>query len=215
MEILRRGLDPTVQLIESVQNLGYAAGNNLGLTEAMGEGAEFAWVVNPDVTVEPDSLSKLVSTANRHPNAGIIGSRILYGGSSPAKIWFDGGLIDWNASGSTSHLHMGAVEANHPPSTAYDVHYVTGAGMLLRVAMLRQIGLIPEEWFLYFEETDFNLRAREAGWRTMVEPRSRLHHFQRSTGRLPQPYYVYYFVRNRYRFGMTRAKATPESSRAI
>jgi len=84
---------------------------------------------------------------------------------------------------------------------------------LLRSRMLSDVGLIPEDWFLYFEETAYNLRAQRRGWRTMVDPRSCLHHFKRSTGRLPQPYYVYYFVRNRYRFGIEVAGATPEAVR--
>jgi hypothetical protein len=105
---------------------------------------------------------------------------------------------------------MGGLEVDYPARLPYDVDYVTGAGMLLRVAMIRQVGLIPEDWFLYFEETEYNLRARDAGWRIMVDPRSRLHHFQRSTGQLPRPTYIYYFVRNRYRFGIERAGASPD-----
>lgn len=204
---LERLLDPVVSLISNPENLGYGGGNNLGLRLAMDRGCDFAWVVNPDVVVDPDALRFLVWSAMSHPDAGIIGSRILYGGSEPAKIWFDGGVIDWSAHGATTHLHIGALEADHPPGEPFDVDYVTGAGMLLRRRMLDAIGLIPHDWFLYFEETDYNITAQEAGWRTLVDPRSRLHHYKRSSSRLPQPYYVYYFMRNRIRFGMSRAGA--------
>jgi hypothetical protein len=211
---LRQELDPTVVLIESGENLGYGRGNNIGLAKVVDAGAEFAWVVNPDVVADPTALSLLVETSNQHPDAGIVGSRIVYGGVEPAKIWFDGGIIDWEASGSPSHLHMGHMEAVWPAGRAYDVDYVTGAGMLLRTKMVREIGLIPDEWFLYFEETEYNLRAQRAGWRTMVNPRSRLHHYKRSEGELPATYYVYYFVRNRYIFGMEIAGATSKEVRA-
>ena len=213
LDRLRNGLDPTVEVLISPDNLGYAGGNNLALKRILDSDANFAWVLNPDIVVHPDALDHLVRTGHRHPDAGIVGSRILYGGSNPAKIWFDGGIIDWETSGSPSHLLMGALEADHAPGFPYDVDYVTGAGMLLRVAMMRHVGLIPEDWFLYFEETEYNLRVQEAGWRTMVDPRSRLHHFQRSTGHVPQPTYIYYFIRNRYRFGIERRGSISEGDR--
>jgi GT2 family glycosyltransferase len=210
---LVHALDPTVDRILLDENLGYGAGNNVGIRAAVDAGAEFAWVVNPDVVVEPAALGILVRAACLHPDAGILGSRILHGGSEPSRVWFDGGIIDWDAAGATTHLHMGALESEQESFGPYDVDYVTGAGMLLRSRMLADVGLIPEDWFLYFEETAFNVHARRRGWRTMVDPRSRLHHFKRSTGRLPQPYYVYYFVRNRYRFGIEVADASPDEVR--
>ena len=208
---LKNGLDPTVQLITSEDNLGYGAGNNLGLVAALDSGAEFCWVLNPDVVVDTKSLSILARTARLHPDAGILGSRIVHGGSEPPRIWFDGGVIDWQRAGATSHRNMGAFESEHAPSGPYEVDYVTGAGMLLRSRMIADVGLIPEDWFLYFEETTYNVLAQRRGWRTMVDSRSRLQHFKRSTGRLPEPYYIYYFVRNRYRFGIEIAASTPEA----
>ena len=208
---LRDGLDPTVELIALEDNLGYGGGNNTALRAAMDAGAEFCWVVNPDVVVEPSSLEILVSTARRFPDAGIVGSRILHGGSEPSRIWFDGGTIDWQAAGSTHHVHMGSLESDHPPVSAHDVDYVTGAGMMLRSKMVRTVGLLPDDWFLYFEETAYNVLAQRRGWRTMINTRSRLHHFKRSTGEVPQGYYIYYFIRNRYRFGIEFAGATPDA----
>ena len=207
---LRNGLDPTVGLVTSADNLGYGAGNNLGLAAALDSGAEFCWVVNPDVVVDPTSLSVLVRTARLHPDAGILGCRIVHGGSEPTRIWFDGGIIDWEQGGATSHLNMGDLESEHRLTGPYEVDYVTGAGMLLRSRMIDDVGLIPEDWFLYFEETTYNVLAQRSGWRTMVDTRSRLQHFKRSTGRLPEPYYIYYFVRNRYRFGIEIAGSAPE-----
>jgi len=206
-------LDPTIRIILNETNLGYAGGNNVGIRHALERDSAFVWLVNPDVVVDQDALKILVRTAQRYPNAGILGSRILYGGVQPSKIWFDGGTIDWTAAGATKHLRMGALESESPPIPAYDVDYVTGAGMLLSRRIIANIGLLPEEWFLYFEETDYNLRAQRAGWRTMVNPRSRLQHYKRSTGALPQPYYVYYFTRNRVRFGVIRAGASEDQVR--
>ena len=81
---------------------------------------------------------------------------------------------------------MGSLESDHPPVSAHDVDYVTGAGMMLRSKMVRSVGLLPDDWFLYFEETAYNVLAQRRGWRTMINPRSRLRHFKRSTGELPR-----------------------------
>jgi hypothetical protein len=83
--------------------------------------------------------------------------------------------------------------------------------MLLRRQLIEEIGLLPERYFLYFEETDFNIRARRAGWKVLLEPRSRVLHFRRSWGSVPAPYYVYYFVRNRILFGRSFTDAPIET----
>lgn len=79
---------------------------------------------------------------------------------------------------------------------------MTGAAMLVRADVFGDAGFLPEHYFLYSEETDFNISARAAGWKTMIDTRARAHHFKRSSGFLPKPYYIYYFVRNRLLFGM-------------
>jgi GT2 family glycosyltransferase len=198
---LRRMLDPAVTMLVTDTNLGYAGGNNVGITEARRRRADLVWLVNPDVVVEPRALSVLVDTAETRPDAGIIGSRMLYGGSDPAKIWFDGGIIDWSRGGATTHLHMGDLDQDVPARGPYPVDYVTGAGMLIRSDVFAEVGLLPEDYFLYFEETAYNLTVQRAGWATLVHAASRLWHHKRSTAALPQPYYVYYFIRNRIIFG--------------
>jgi hypothetical protein len=81
------------------------------------------------------------------------------------------------------------------------VDFVPGAAMLVRRRVFEDIGLLPEEFFLYFEETDFCVRAARAGWKVAVETRARaVHRFVSSDG-LPSETLLYYFVRNRILFG--------------
>ncbi|CAN5520243.1 MAG: glycosyltransferase family 2 protein [Acidimicrobiia bacterium] len=209
VEELRAGLEPTTTLIRSEDNLGYAAGNNLGIRRALHLGSDFVWLVNPDVVVGPETLPSLVEAADERPAAGIIGSQILHGGSYPARIWFNGGLIDWERGGSPSHRQSGDLFFEGDQGPIVDVDYVTGASMLVRAAVFDTIGLLPEDYFLYFEETDFNVRANRAGWEIVVQPSSVLSHYKRSTGVLPEPYYVYYFVRNRLIFGSRHSSVDP------
>ena len=207
---LRHGLDPAVTLIENGENLGYAAGNNVAIRAALDMGVDHVWVLNPDTTTEPDTLEWMVRAATAHPDAGIVGSRVFYGGSSPLKIWFDGATIDLDGDGSVEHRHMGALDAETPAAEAFRTGYVTGTSMLIRRETLTDVGLLPEDYFLYFEETHFNVDVQRAGWATVVEPRSRVHHFKRSTGALPTAAYMYYYVRNRLIFGSRFTSATTD-----
>lgn len=194
---------PASTLLCSPENLGYAAGNNLGIRHALERGADFVWLLNPDTIVEPTTLERLVETARARGDAGILGSRVLYARRKPPTIWFNGGFIDWTRGGAAWHRDDGTKDAAVPAEGPFPVDYVTGAAVLVRREVFADVGLLPEDYFLYFEETDFNVRARRAGWEVLLEPRSRMAHDKRSTGRLPAAYYVYYYVRNRLRFGTT------------
>lgn len=196
---LQSGLPADVSFVDSGENLGYAGGNNLGIAVALKAGADFVWILNPDVVVEPEALGYLLAAAASHPHAGIIGSRLLRGRDD--EVWFNGGEIVWSRGGATRHLGMGKSDHELPALGPSVVDYVTGAAMLVRSEVFADAGLLPEDYFLYFEETDFSVRARLAGWAAMIEPRSRVRHFKRSSGALPQPYFVYYFIRNRIVFG--------------
>lgn len=197
---LRNGLDPVVPLIENDDNLGYAAGNNVGIRRVLEEGADFVWVLNPDTVAEEDTLSRMIAVMRRYPQGGIVGTRILNGAYTPVTIWFNGGVIDWEAEGATTHRDIGKYHEEVEDEGIVPVDYVTGASMLIRRAVFEDIGLLPEEYFLYFEETDFCTRARSAGWVNLIDSGAVLWHHKRSTARTPSPYYVYYFCRGRLLF---------------
>lgn len=189
---------PTTVVVQAHENLGYAGGNNLALREALELGCEFTWIINPDCLVEPDTLDLLLREADRHPEAGVLGPRIVHGGTHPATIQSDGGLV--GADGSSSHRHTGE-PVGATPAEASAVDFVSGSCLLIRSATAAEVGLLPEEYFLYFEETDYALRGAELGWTARVEPRAVAHHFRVSATRLPTPAYVYYYVRGQAMFG--------------
>jgi GT2 family glycosyltransferase len=184
-------------LLTTGGNLGYAAGNNVGIRLALQQRPEFIWLVNPDLRVEPNTLELLLDTADTFRDAAAIGPRIVYGGAGPTRIWFDGGIFDPADAGRTGHLHDGKQESDFPPGNPYDTDYVTGACLLLRTDAIRQVGLLPEDYFLYFEETDYCRQMDGRGWRLIVNPQARAHHFKRSSGALPTVSYVYYMRRNK------------------
>lgn len=197
-----RGLfDERVKVLASGGNLGYAAGNNVGIRTALPSKPDFFFLVNPDVEVSETALEHMLTAADEVPEAGVIGARIVQGHETPARLLYDGGVVDRTRFGATSHLHMGRLLDDVPRTGVRDTDYVTGAGMLIRRAVIERVGLIPEDYFLYFEETDFCLQVQKAGWRTVVADDALLHHHKRSSGVLPTPYYLYYMTRNRLLFG--------------
>ena len=194
---LRAAVGRRATTIASGANLGYAAGNNLGIRRVLERGCDLVWILNPDTLVEPTTLARLRAHLQEVPDCGVVGPRILYAEGRP-RIWFDGGLVD-KTDAATRHLHFGRSPRSTPPTTL-DVDYVTGASMLCRRELIEDIGDIPDHYFLYLEEVDWCLRAQRAGWRTMTDQRARMWHHKRSSGLLPQPYYLYYMTRNRFLF---------------
>jgi hypothetical protein len=197
---LQDSLGPAIPIIDSPENLGYAGGNNLGIRHALERGADYTWIVNPDTEAEPDALTMLMSTMRQHPDAGFVGSLNVDAGVEPAEVHFAGGMIDWDRGAVTCSLGMGTPLEKFKTRQPYPVDYVAGASMLIRSAVFADAGLLPEHYFLYFEETDFQVRAASHGWRSYLSPLARVWHHRRSAGDLPTPYYVYYYIRGRLLF---------------
>ncbi|MDF9718001.1 glycosyltransferase family 2 protein [Nocardioides sp. ChNu-153] len=207
---LRDAIGERGTVLATGENLGYAGGNNVGVRKALETDAQYVWILNPDTRVGPRTLGTLIEHLQAYPDCGVVGSRILYGGKEP-RIWFDGATID-RTTGATSHVNNGKAPAAVGGRKVVDVDYVTGAAPLIRRATLDHVGLMPEHYFLYFEETDWCVRLQDAGWRTMVNRTASMVHLKRSSGSLPQPYYIYYMTRNRYGFARDALGIDPDAS---
>lgn len=196
-------------VVESGGNLGYAGGNNVGIRLARQAGAVAVWLVNADAYVYPSSLRRLVRVLRRHPEVGIVGPRLLEAESATPKIQSDGGHIDWEAGGRSELIGRG-----NPPTRGgglQTVDFVPGAAMLIRSRVFEDVGLLPEEYFLYFEETEFCVRARRAGWQVAVETAARAIHRFAAAGGLPTESLIYYFIRNRILFGRRHTSVPVEA----
>ncbi|MCP4968120.1 MAG: glycosyltransferase family 2 protein [bacterium] len=203
---LSKELGPTIPILESPHNGGYAHGNNLGIRYALDRDVDFVWILNPDTQVEPDTLQMLMTTMALRPDAGFVGSLNLHGDSDPATIQFAGGSIDWDAGVVTHSIGLGTPLASYNRRDAHDVDYVAGTSMLVRRKVFDEVGFLPERYFMYFEETDFQVQAARHGWKSVLNPLAKVWHHQSSTRDLPAPYYTYYYIRNRMLFakGLSR-----------
>ncbi len=188
------------RLVESGGNLGYAGGNNVGIRHALDAGADAVWIVNPDAVPHRNALRHMVRLARG--TVGIVGSRILDGAREIPTVQSLGGRIVWEAGGRSELLDRGVQAPRLLRGRARRVDFVHGSSMLVRRGVFEEIGLLPEEYFMYFEETEFCVRAARAGFHIVASPWADVvHHSARSQG-MPGEVYVYYFVRNRLLFGM-------------
>ena len=150
-----QGASTTFSLVESPTNLGYSRGANLGIRDALARDAEFVWLLNNDTECPPDTLDKLVRTAMQQPAAGIVGTVLFYH-SDPAKVqaWGGGRIRRW--SGTASHFYA--------PVAMGRGTYTTFASVLIRTAVFREIGLLYEGYFMYYDDADFCLRMQRTHW---------------------------------------------------
>jgi GT2 family glycosyltransferase len=158
-----------ITLIQIGKNLGFAGGNNIGIRHALlDRECKYVWILNNDTIVEPRSLSALVAKCDcrgtlreRHSNIGICGSKLIYEHDrSKVQAWGGGKYNKW--SGISQHIG-----AHQPSDLDVDVEsieqsldYIIGASMLVSRSFLETIGLMNEEYFLYFEELDWIARSK-------------------------------------------------------
>jgi hypothetical protein len=157
--------------IKNEENLGYSAGNNVGIRFSLERMADYVLLLNNDTEVENDFLSKLVEVAESDEKIGLI-SPVIFDGKTK-EIWFSGGEIIWNRM---SNRHARDIKTQD----YYETGFITGCSMLVKAAVFKAIGLLDEDYFLYWEDADFSLRARKAGFKNMVVSSSWIYHFEES-----------------------------------
>lgn len=186
---------PRAHVIGLPENFGYAGGNNAALRLIAPLGYEFVWILNPDMEVGPDALAQHVAAAEAYPDHSIFGAAILRG-AVPDRLASAGGFVTLDEGVATGNLY-GGKHVDALPEDPFEADCITGASIFLRTAVLEEIGYLPEQYFLYFEETDWLLRAADRGYPSLVLPHIHLLHHQAShAGGVPRTYYFYYYLRN-------------------
>jgi GT2 family glycosyltransferase len=188
---------PTVEVISSPVNLGFAGGCNLGIERALAAGATYVFVMNNDTIVDKQLLSELVEEAERSPEIGIVGPKIYYY-DAPNTIWFAGGDRDhW----TWAVTRMPRGRDDRRVNTLRDVSFLCGCGMLVRRDVMERIGLFDTGYFMYYEDSDFCVRARQAGFTLRYVPSARMwHKVATSSGGEGTPLHRYYRRRALLRF---------------
>jgi GT2 family glycosyltransferase len=160
-------------IVESGQDLGFAGGCNIGIQRALDEGAEFVWLLNNDTRVDPLALTALVDELVAHPEAAVVGSKIFYYDRPEVLSFVGGGFL--GMSGRTYHLGDGDTDRGQYDEPR-EIEFSTGASMLVRSDVIRNVGLMDDRYFLYWEDVDWCERIRLAGWTVRYAPASLVWH---------------------------------------
>jgi GT2 family glycosyltransferase len=190
-----------VLVIRLPENRGFAAGSNAGIARAVQEGASHILLLNNDTLVDPDFLGPLLEGL-KAPGIGIVGPKI-YHHPEVTRLWFAGGMIDWRTG---RQWHLGANELDKGQwDRPREVDYITACCLLAPASLFQDIGALDERYFIYFEETDWNLRARRRGYRCQYLPDSRIYHKVSQAMKTGSPTSDYYYARNRLLFFSSHA----------
>jgi GT2 family glycosyltransferase/glycosyltransferase involved in cell wall biosynthesis len=183
-----------VEVVETGANLGFSGGCNVALRRILESSAHFALLVNSDAVLHPDAIGALVHAAQVHQDAGVL-APVLLSREEPDHI-ASAGLSYSQTTGRIKHRAVGRPLRLLTPLTTHQVDAVSGCVMLIRLAALRRAGLLREEFFFYFEDLEFCLRIREAGFKVLCVPDAVAYHEGgRSIGRRSSSR-VYYAARN-------------------
>ncbi len=170
------------------ENRGFAGGNNIGIKQALKKGAEYILLLNNDTVIEPNFLKKLVEVGESDKEIGILGPMIYEYGTN--KIHFAGGRINWLC---TKGIHLNPKSQVLNPK---ETDYITGACMLVKREVIEKIGLMDEDYFLYFEDVDWCVKARKAGYKCVLVPKAKIQHKVSASTKAESFSYIYYHFRN-------------------
>lgn len=180
-----------VVLIHAGGNLGYSAGNNLGIKYALKKGAKYIFILNPDTEIFNDTIINLQHTAEQYPQAGIISPLMI---NQHGKVWSMGGDIDKNRY--TAGLRYNGRDLNEVKEKMYEVNFLSGTALFIKSDVFKKVGFLREDYFLYYEDVDFCIRTQRAGYRLIADSNSKIFHYESSTVGKNSPIMQYYLARN-------------------
>ena len=183
---------PQVKVIKSTNNLGFAGGNNLGIKEAKGK---YIFLVNNDTVFKEFNLQPLIDRLESSSKIGVVCPKIRFAwGNNP--IQFTG--YTPLSKIMIRNQAIGFGEDDHGQyNTAHRTPYAHGAAMLIKREAIEKVGLMPECYFLYYEELDWSMMFTRAGYEIWYEPACTIYHKESQSTGQNSPLRTYYITRNR------------------
>ncbi len=165
---------PSIKVLRSQTNLGFAAGNNLAIQHSTGN---YVALLNNDAYAEPDWLAKMIEVADQHESVGMIACKVLFA-DTPNMINSTGIALDW--AGFCWDWQGGQID--DPTKIKIEERFgPTGGAALYRRVLLTEIGLFDEDFFAYAEDADLAWRAQRSGWQCLYVPQARVYHAASAT----------------------------------
>ncbi len=203
------------KFIETNVNLGYAGGNNFGLRYSFKKEFDYTILLNNDVILPKDILIKLIDIAEKDPKIGLLAPKMYFAkGYEFHKdrykkedlgkvIWYAGGFIDWENVYSD---HRGVDEVDRGQYDREEIiDAANGACLLIRNEVIGDIGYLRDKYFMYWEDADYCMRAKKAGWKVVYTPKTELWHKVAQSSGIGSNLNDYFLTRNRLDFGLRYA----------
>ncbi|RNA63921.1 glycosyltransferase family 2 protein [Chryseobacterium nematophagum] len=188
------GTQQQINYILSDHNGGYAYGNNLAIKKAIEDGKNYFLLLNPDIEISLTTIGQLYNGLKEFSDIGIIGPRICYR-NDRNKIFSDGGLLFPEKGFMGGHANGEQNKESIKMSVYnYNIKYVDGSALMFRKEILDEIGFMNENFFMYYEESEWCLRLlKNTGWKIAVKTQCEAYNLASNKG----SFYEYYMTRNR------------------
>ena len=181
-----------VNVIRSEKNLGFAGGNNLGIQAAQGR---YLFIINNDTIFKDFNVQALIDRLESSPEIGMVCPKIRFAwGTNPIQY---AGYTPLSRV-TVRNKGIGFGEEDHGQyETAHPTPYAHGAAMLVKRTAIEKVGLMPECFFLYYEELDWSMMFTRANYQIWYEPKCTIYHKESQATGQNSPLRTYYITRNR------------------
>ena len=186
-----RAAYPSVTVLETGANLGFTGGNNVGINHALEQGTDYVFLLNNDTTVESDALTALVKAAEVDSKYGLL-TPVIHYFDKPSEAWFAGSRMDLTR-GAAYHDNSRVPARTERPR---EIPWASGCAMLVRAAIIQELGGFDDRYFLNWEDVDLSLRVRKLGSKIGLVPSSRIYHKVGRSFAAARGAGYYYYVRN-------------------
>ncbi len=195
-----------VTLIRNDKNPGFVGGGNQGMRHALATDTDYVFLLNNDTVVDPGVLDILVRAAETSEDIGMVGPKIYQYGKG--KILDSAGTrtIRWLAQG---FLAGHGEEDRGQYDAEAEMPYITGTALLVKRSVLEKAGLMDEDFINYFDDFDWGVRARKAGFRLLLKPDAVIRHKGSGTIGFGSPLYMLHMVRSRILFARKHVPLLP------
>jgi len=181
-----------LELIENKINLGSSIARNQGIRASYGK-SKYVWMLDNDIVADPNALKELVELGEKYREIGILGS-VNYYYNNPEEINYLGSMLNWK-----TWLFRDIYEKELANSNAYFVDCVATSSLLIKKEIINEIGMLDPEYFCYFNDVDWCLRAKKSGYRICFLRNSKIwHKVLHSTNKI-SGFKIYYTTRNMIR----------------
>jgi GT2 family glycosyltransferase len=186
---------PSAKIIRNKKNVGFSAGNNIGIKAA---GGKYLFIVNNDTEFTPQLIESLLNVFQNNPDAGIVCPKFHY--------YFNKGVIEYAGYRPVNIFtgRNGMIGNGENDRGQYDrlskTNYAHGGAMMVSRTAIENVGLLPELFFLYYEELDWSVKFKKKGYSIYFQPEALIYHKESMSTGKTNPLKTFYLTRNRILF---------------